>query len=318
MEITYRRAVQADIGIVTDLLFLLYDGEGLSLSRDELITGNKQLFADKNQILFLAFDGDKPVGVSHGSLRREYVNGANDGLKGYLEAIYVLPEYHRNGIGAELVKILERWAGLNGCCEMASDCLLHNTNSYNFHLRIGFKETERNIFFLKAIKPQKYEIRQVDTTLREKIQPILIETWGAPHLAVNGKLWDSRTMPGYAAVSISSPAQTLEVLGYLLYEFHDGACEIMVLESVAQGIGIATALIEQVKQAAKSSGVNKIIVQTSNDNIHAFRFYQRRGFIVSEIRPGAMDAARQLKPSIPLVGEDGIPLRDEIEFMIEL
>jgi len=310
--------MQADMDIVTDLLFLLYDGEGLSVSRDELLAENKQLFADKNQILFLAFDDDKPVGVSHGSLRREYVNGANDGLKGYLEAIYVLPEYHRNGIGAQLVKILEHWAGLNGCREMASDCLLHNTNSYNFHLKIGFKETERNIFFLKVIKSQKYEICQVDTALHEMIQPIINETWGAPYLAVNGKLWDSRTMPGYAAVSATSPAQTFEVLGYLLYEFHDGVCEIMVLESVVQGIGIATALIEQVKQAAKSSGVNKIIVQTSNDNTHAFRFYQRRGFILSEIRPGALDAARQLKPTIPMVGEDGIPLRDEIEFMIEL
>ena len=318
MEITYRRATQADMGIMTDLLFLLYDGEGLNLSRDELIIENEQLFANKTQIFFLAFDSDKAVGVSHGSLRREYVNGANDGLKGYLEAIYVLPEYRKNGIGAELVKILERWAGRHGCREMASDCLLCNTDSYNFHLKIGFEETERNVFFLKAIEPQKYEICQVDTALREKIQPILDETWGAPYLAVNGKLWDSRTMPGYAAVSATSSAQTFEILGYLLYELHDGAYEIMVLESVAQGIGVATALIEQVKQAAKSSGVNRIIVQTSNDNTHAFRFYQRRGFVLSEIRPGAIDVARQLKPSIPLIGEDGIPLRDEIEFMLEV
>jgi len=304
--------------IMTDLLVLLYDGEGLGLSRDELITENEQLFADKNQIFFLAFDGDKPVGVSHGSLRREYVNGANDGLKGYLEAIYVLPEYRKKGIAGKLVNILEHWAGRNGCREMASDCLLENTDSYNFHHKIGFEETERNIFFLKAIEPQRYKIRQVDKAMREKIQPILDESWGSPYLAVNGKLWDSRIMPGYAAVSSTSPAEGCEVLGYLLYEQHDGVCEIMVLESVAQNIGIATVLIEQVKQAAISGGVNKIIVQTSNDNIHAFRFYQRRGFTISEVRPGAMEAARQLKPLIPLIGEDGIPLRDEIEFMLEV
>jgi len=84
-----------------------------------------------------------------------------------------------------------------------------------------------------------YEICQVDETIRAKIQPILDETWGAPSLAINGKLWDSRTMPGFAAVNGD------DVLGYLLYEFHSGVCEIMVLESVAQNIGVASELIEQ-------------------------------------------------------------------------
>ena len=312
MEITYRMAKPSDICTATDLLCLLYDGEGLCLTQKELLAENEQLFADKTQAFFLAFDGAKPVGISHGSLRREYVNGTNDGLKGYLEAIYVLPEYRMNRIAAELVRITERWAGWHGCLEFASDSLLDNTDSYNFHLKIGFVETERNIFYLKKIEPQKYEVRDIDVVLREKVQPILDGTWGSPMLAVNGRLWDSRTMPGFAAIGGD------EILGYLLYEFHGGVCEIMVLESVAQRIGIATSLIEQVVQTAKSVGVSRIIVQTSNDNIHAFRFYQRRGFTIREVRLGALDAARDLKPSIPLIGEDGIPLCDEIEFEIEV
>ena len=154
MEIAYRRATKEDVDILTDLLCLLYDGEGLGLSREELLIENEEIFADTNQIFFLAFDGDKAVGVSHGALRREYVNGTNDGFKGYLEAIYVLPEYRKNKIAAELVSILECWASQLGCREMASDCILGNTGSYNFHLRIGYEETERNIFFLKELKPQ--------------------------------------------------------------------------------------------------------------------------------------------------------------------
>jgi hypothetical protein len=31
-----------------------------------------------------------------------------------------------------------------------------------------------------------------------------------------------------------------------------------------------------------------------------------------------VDDARRLKPSIPLVGEHGIPIRDEFEFELEL
>jgi RimJ/RimL family protein N-acetyltransferase len=147
--------------IITDLLFLLYNDEEQApdLSREELLVENEQLFADTNQIFFLAFDGDKPVGVSHGSLRREYVNGANDGLKGYLEAIYVLPDYRKNGIAAELDKIIGRWAASHGCREMASDCLIDNTDSYNFHCKIGYEETERCIFFLKSLEPHELETR---------------------------------------------------------------------------------------------------------------------------------------------------------------
>jgi len=310
-QITYRRATLGDINAVSNMLCILYE-----MNYDEVLEENEQLFADTNQAFFLALDGDKPVGVSHGSLRREYVNGTNDDLKGYLEAIYVLPEYRLGGIAAEIVKITERWAGMNGCREMASDCLIENTGSYRFHLKNGFEETERCIFFLKTIEPLAYEIRKIDSVLREKVQPVLDESWGGSYIAINGKLWDSRTMPGYVAICDD------EILGYLLYDFHDAThqqiLEIMVLESIVQNIGVASALVEQVKQTAKSSGVSKIIVMTSNDNAVAYRFYQRRGFTIRAIRLGAMDAARKLKPSIPLIGEGGIPLRDEIEFEYEV
>ena len=306
-QIIYRRASHDDINAFTKLLCVLYE-----MPFDEVLEENEELLADTNQAFFLAFDGDKPVGCSHGSLRREYVNGTNEDLKGYLEAIYVLPEYRNRGIAAELVKVTEHWATMNGCHEIASDCLLENTDSYNFHLKIGYEETERCIFFLKELEPLDYKIQLIDDAFRTKVQPIIEETWGSPLLAINGKLWDSRTMPGYVAICDTT------VLGYLLYEFHDDVCEIMALQSVAQNIGIASALIECVKQTAKESNTNKVIVQTSNDNIHAIRFYQKRGFTIREVRIGALEISRQLKPSIPVIGKDGIPLRDEIEFEIEV
>ncbi|MBX2998099.1 MAG: hypothetical protein KF893_06265 [Caldilineaceae bacterium] len=39
---------------------------------------------------------------------------------------------------------------------------------------------------------------------------------------------------------------------------------------------------------------------------------------LAELRPNALARSRQLKPQIPLVGLDGIPLRDEIELEIEM
>jgi RimJ/RimL family protein N-acetyltransferase/GNAT superfamily N-acetyltransferase len=245
-------------------------------------------------------------------------------------------DYWKRGYGTELGHELIRYGFEDlGLCRIQAPCAAVNYGSYRIMERVGMKREalRRKAFWARvdkewideaqyAILAEDYrkgktqkdnmEIRQVDETLREKIQPILDETWGSPLLAVNGKLWDSRTMPGYAAVSGD------DVLGYLLYEFHDGVCEIMVLESVVKNIGIATSLIEEVKQIAKINGTSKVVVQTSNDNTYAFRFYQRRGFRISEFRLGAMETARQLKPSIPLVGEEGIPLSDEIEFEIDV
>lgn len=50
-----------------------------------------------------------------------------------------------------------------------------------------------------------------------------------------------------------------------------------------------------------------------DDNLNALRFYQKRGFVLVAIYRNALDIARKLKPEIPLIGNDGIPLRDEIE-----
>ena len=57
---------------------------------------------------------------------------------------------------------------------------------------------------------------------------------------------------------------------------------------------------------------------TTNDNVDALRFYQRRGFVLTELRPGAVDESRRMKPQIPLVGAYGIPIRDELVLVREL
>ena len=76
--------------------------------------------------------------------------------------------------------------------------------------------------------------------------------------------------------------------------------------------GIGTALLEAVIEAV--AGCDRIWLVTTNDNLEALRFYQRRGFVLSALRPGAVDEARRrLKPRIAGIGEFGIPLRDELE-----
>jgi ribosomal-protein-alanine N-acetyltransferase len=148
---TYRKAANNDIDTVTDLTCELYQPL-YQMPREEMAAENKLLFADPRQVFFLAFADDKPIGFAHCSLRDEYVNGTEfDGTKGYLEGIYILPEYRMNGVAAALVRLCEGWAKEHGCREFASGILIDNTDSYHFHLRLGFVETERVIFFRKEI-----------------------------------------------------------------------------------------------------------------------------------------------------------------------
>ena len=78
--------------------------------------------------------------------------------------------------------------------------------------------------------------------------------------------------------------------------------------------GAGTALIEAVEQLAARHGCARLWVITTNGNVDAPRFYQRRGFQLAAVHRGAVDDSRsRLKPEIPVTGAYGIPLRDEIE-----
>ena len=91
-------------------------------------------------------------------------------------------------------------------------------------------------------------------------------------------------------------------------------CEILTLHADEQWRGAGTALIEAAARLARQQGCARLWVITTNDNIDAQRFYQRRGFCLVRVHRGAVDRSRAtLKPEIPPAGAYGIPLRDEIE-----
>jgi GNAT superfamily N-acetyltransferase len=109
------------------------------------------------------------------------------------------------------------------------------------------------------------------------------------------------------------------IVGVLTYVIDGETCEILTLHAAEQWRGIGTALVVAVAGVAAREGCTRYSVTTTNDNVDALRFYQRRGFRIAAIRSGAVDRARQnLKPEIPLLGEYGIPLRDELELAQEL
>jgi hypothetical protein len=94
----------------------------------------------------------------------------------------------------------------------------------------------------------------------------------------------------------------------------DDTLEVVSINAFPPHGGAGTALLEAAVGAARDEhGCRRVVLTTTNDNVDALRFYQRRGFRLVELRPGAVDAARRLKPEIPVTGAHGIALRDELE-----
>lgn len=152
MDISYRIGSIDDLNTITELSILMCSGDYCGeFEDDELLNSNKDDLLNPKMAMFLAFDGDKAIGFSHVFIRHESVIGTETSPVGYLEGVFVCPDYRRQGIAEALVKMCEKWSKEHGCVEFASDCDLENTDSVGFHLRTGFKETHRIIFFSKEI-----------------------------------------------------------------------------------------------------------------------------------------------------------------------
>jgi GNAT superfamily N-acetyltransferase len=153
-----------------------------------------------------------------------------------------------------------------------------------------------------------FNIRPISEIDKTWIDRTLIERWGSTKIVTRGVLHTANELPGFIAAVETGP------VGLLTYHLEDDACEVVSLDSFLEYQGIGSALLQTVEQVAKENKCNRIWLVTTNDNINALRFYQRRGYFLVAVHCNALELSRQLKPQIPLIGNEGIPLRDEIEF----
>jgi ribosomal protein S18 acetylase RimI-like enzyme len=109
------------------------------------------------------------------------------------------------------------------------------------------------------------------------------------------------------------------IVGHVSFQIDDLRCEITSIDATPQRAGIGTSLLDAAIAAARREGCTAVWLTTTNDNIDALRFYQRRGFRLSALHPGAVDRARDtLKPELPAQGSYGIPMRDELDLELAL
>lgn len=137
--------------------------------------------------------------------------------------------------------------------------------------------------------------------------------WNALWVARRDELVDSLNHPAVLAWSDS------DLCGAAIYLIDGDDCELLTLHAAIAFKGIGTALLTTVEEVARAAGCKRMRVVTTNDNLEALRFYQRRGFRLAVLRPGAVDRGRAvLKSEIPRLGAHAIPLRDELELEMSL
>jgi len=144
------------------------------------------------------------------------------------------------------------------------------------------------------------------------VRSLLQGRWGSVEVVSRYHIHHADMLPGFIAIDNDQPA------GLITYKLGNVDCEIVSLDSLDIGTGIGTALVKAVVDKARENNSKRIWLITTNDNIDAMKFYQKVGFSFVAIHRNAIIESRKLKPIIPEVGHDGIPIKDEIEFELIL
>jgi ribosomal protein S18 acetylase RimI-like enzyme len=180
-------------------------------------------------------------------------------------------------------------------------------------IRYPYKDVEHQSrrAYIFARKPD-FSLRPLQDDERDWVKQLMVEHWGAETAIVHNTVYRPAELPGFVAV------RGEKKVGLITYNIKDGDCEIVTLNSLQPNIGIGAALIDAVRTTAQAAQCSRLWLITTNDNLHALKFYQKQGFELAAVHRRAVEKSRKIKPEILLIGSDGIPLRDEIELEMDI
>ncbi|AHH93507.1 GNAT family N-acetyltransferase [Kutzneria viridogrisea] len=150
-------------------------------------------------------------------------------------------------------------------------------------------------------------IKHIANADRPALGRLMTELWGGATVVVHGTVFRPAALQGLLAV------RETRLVGLVTFDTAGDTLEIVTLDALVRGMGIGSELVAAVVGEARRRGLARITATTTNANLDALRFYQRRQFRLLTVRQGAVDEARRLKPQIPATGPYDIPLHDEID-----
>jgi GNAT superfamily N-acetyltransferase len=159
----------------------------------------------------------------------------------------------------------------------------------------------------------RLSIRPIRDDERAELADRVSRSWGSSRIVSRGVVHEVTDLPCLLA------AEGEKWLGVAAYRLVDDECELVLLEAFERQRGIGTALLDAAVDVARRSNSRRLWLVTTNSNLDALRFYQRRGMnLVRVWVDAATEARKKLKPELPLLGDHGIPIRDELELELVL
>lgn len=156
------------------------------------------------------------------------------------------------------------------------------------------------------------ECERISSLNRNLVDEFIEQHWYTTTMIIRGKEIDMTKTEGFYF------SKGEDIIGLITYIVYDNILEITSLDSLQENQGIGSKLVDAVIHEAKDRKLQKVVLITTNDNINAIRFYQKRGFDMARLFHNALDISKKIKPEIPLIGENSIPLRHEIEFELSI
>lgn len=165
-----------------------------------------------------------------------------------------------------------------------------------------------------------FTIRPLERADREWVAHFLDERWGTTQIVSRGKAVYGHLLPGFMAergmvaeAEDQEEESAAENIGLITVHIGEKDCEITTLDSLDESMGVGSALVEAVEEWAREAGIERLWLVTTNDNLEALKFWQKRGYELVSVHRNAIADARRIKPQIPITGLNGITIRDEIE-----
>lgn len=141
---------------------------------------------------------------------------------------------------------------------------------------------------------------------------LILEHCGGDSMVVHGEEFILPSLPVFVC------SKDDEVYGFCIFKEKEKYIEIVALNALTPGKGIGRILIGEVKRYAEAQGKFQIKLTTTNENVGAITFYKKMGFNLYAVDADAVTRARLIKPSIPLFSDQGILIKDELNFSFSL
>lgn len=147
-------------------------------------------------------------------------------------------------------------------------------------------------------------VREATDADRAAARELFEHDFGRTKIVAFGEVMDIDQMPALVAVLHDGPS------GALAYRLLGDALHIVALatDPMWQRSGVGGHLLVEAELLARRLNLKRLVVATTNDNLPALYFYQRREYRLTELVPNSVIAHTHTE----LPGFAGIPVRDEV------